>query len=274
MNSLWNIFCFSALTVHDTSQIDMHRSSMANTALKVLKDLEVAGFRSAADLDILFHRSDPRETVKEHGLPEGNSRRKPDIVVTSLAAAQRVSDSDPVDLQWDELVERQVPNPPSEAFKSKYVLSWQEFKCPKPKLDPPPNSYGERPLVVPHKTNVREKVRPKHSSPIRCLPPRRQQGDQSSKRKREGSNPSIIFCRVNPTAINGVYWYATTHQPLSTRSTCQQFSVVHTDKESCNLSKRLTVSEWKAPPIIQCAMYGLKCLTPPCDRSAYRWFVT
>ena len=137
--------------------------------------------------------------MKDHGPPDGNSRRKPDAGITSLAAAQRVSESNNIDLGWDELVERQAPFPPFQPFKWKYHLSYQEFKRWKQKLEPPPASYAnaERPPLVPHKTNVREKVAALERNEVST--PQRQKGDPGGKRKRQEDDPSIIFSLANPT---------------------------------------------------------------------------
>lgn len=161
-----------------------------NAALKVLKGLHLPDFRSASSLEILFHRSDPKEIVTAHGPPDGDSRRKPDIGIISLAAAQRVSKPTNIDLGWDELVERQAPLPPFLPFEWDHFLSSGEFKLQKPSLDPTPISYAERSLPVPHKVNVREKVERNEVSI-----PKRHSVD---KRKREGIDPSIIFSLANP----------------------------------------------------------------------------
>ena len=149
-----------------------------NAALKVLKSLRVHEFRSASSLKILFH-SDPKEIVTAHGPPDGDSRRKPDIGIVSLAAAQRVRKPTNIDLGWDELVEHQAPLHPFLPFEWDHFLSSGEFKLQKPSLDPTPISYAERSLPVPHKVNLREKVERNEVST-----PKRHSVD---KRKREGT---------------------------------------------------------------------------------------
>ena len=156
----------------------------------MLKPLCVPGFRPADSLDILFHRSDPKEIVTAHGPPDGVSRRKPDIGIISLAAAQRVSGPTNIDLRWGELIERQADSPPSLPFGWEHILSFGEFKLQKPSLDPTPISYTETPPPVPHKTNVREKFERNDVST-----PQRHSVD---KRKREGSDPSIVFSLAHP----------------------------------------------------------------------------
>ena len=150
----------------------------ANAALKLLKPIKHTKFRDADNkLEILFHRSDPKILHGKHGAPYLTSMRKPDIVITSVASARRAAGPGQSNLSWEEIIQY-APEPPVEAFEWFDVLSSLELKRVKPKLDSPPDSFGDMQAPTAHQKNIREYFsskrhdrawEPEHTSPAKRL---------------------------------------------------------------------------------------------------------
>jgi hypothetical protein len=85
-----------SLTMSDSCNQDSevgryeHFVIAANESLKMLKPLVAQGRRANIELDILFHRNDPREI---YGSANNGplTERKPDIIVTSVHSARRAA---------------------------------------------------------------------------------------------------------------------------------------------------------------------------------------
>lgn len=118
-----------------------------NTALKILEDLEVDSFRSPSDLDILFHHSDPKEIRTTHGPLNADTLRKPDVILTSLAAAQWVLNPEKLTCSGLILLNNVPQNLPTMPLSG----------CSKKELEFPPDLYIMRPPCVPHNRNPHEK---------------------------------------------------------------------------------------------------------------------
>lgn len=123
-----------------------HLIRAGNRAFALLKDKRVSGFRHASDLEVLFHRNDGRSIKSRHVYTD--SYRKPDIIITSLAAARRAS-HEGSDYTWEELVGKLAIVQPHNPFTWLDVLSCQELKVgPKASFSPKPVSDERNP--VPH----------------------------------------------------------------------------------------------------------------------------
>ena len=72
---------------------------------------------------MLFCRSDPKKIGGSHGISNSYSLRKPDIMITSLVAAQRVLKEDEIDLEWDDSVKQRAPHPPRKRLTGKFYLA-------------------------------------------------------------------------------------------------------------------------------------------------------
>jgi len=87
----------NSLTMSNSCKQDLevdryeHFVTAANESLKMLKPLVVQGRGANTELDILFHRNDPREI---YGSANNGplTERKPDLIVTSVHSARRAAD--------------------------------------------------------------------------------------------------------------------------------------------------------------------------------------
>lgn len=82
-----------------------HVVRACNEYLAKLQNIHGPGTRSARRLNILFERNDPRT----HGSANANVR-KPDIIITTLRAAQRTAN---VESDWSHFVKNIAPNQPT-----------------------------------------------------------------------------------------------------------------------------------------------------------------
>jgi len=57
----------------------------------MLKPLVVPGQRANDELEILFHRNDPKNIYGGHGNPVVQTERQPDLIVTSVHSARRAA---------------------------------------------------------------------------------------------------------------------------------------------------------------------------------------
>ena len=71
-----------------------HFVTAANEALKMLKPLMIPGQRANNELEILFHRNDPKDICEDHGNPVVQTQRQPDLIVTSVHSARRAAGAD------------------------------------------------------------------------------------------------------------------------------------------------------------------------------------
>jgi hypothetical protein len=122
-----------------------HFVNAFNQALELMRPLAIPGIRGSDEIDILFHRCDPVIIEAQHVNPDFVSQRKPDVIITSLAAAQRASGY--LDISWNDAVKLYAHEPPKAAFKWCDVLSTQELKLSKCPLNAP-QKYSRK-LSVP-----------------------------------------------------------------------------------------------------------------------------
>ena len=108
-----------------------------NYALGELSRAKVPGLRSASELGILFHRSDPIKITGEHGTGCSSSR-VPVINIVSQAAARRTSGRPEDDLN--------PSKKPRNQFSWLDVFATLEFKKDKKNLPNPPHEYNPSPL--------------------------------------------------------------------------------------------------------------------------------
>ncbi|TFY79034.1 hypothetical protein EWM64_g4979 [Hericium alpestre] len=131
-----------------------------NFALLQLQEVNVDGLRNAnKDLSILLHVNDPSYIMGDH---EGDvSKRKPDIVLTSLAEAQRVSGVSDTGT-WKELaIDSGLPyKKPREQFSWMSIFSSLEFKRTKRKLSVSPAEYRLNVPAEKHMKNVTRLEKP------------------------------------------------------------------------------------------------------------------
>lgn len=138
-----------------------HIANAFNRALQILDKVAMPGTRGSNEIEILFHRCDPVTIEAWHASPSFTSVRKPDIIITSLAAAQRASGD--LDMRWEEAVRNYAPRPPKAAFKWRDVLSGQELKLVKAPLEVP-NEYRRR-SFVPLPADARSELLSTQASP-------------------------------------------------------------------------------------------------------------
>ena len=99
-----------------------------NSALRFLKKVDLEGTRRPdSELDILFHRCDPMDLTGMHAEPPVPSKRKPDLILTSLRAAKRVADRENNE-SWSHVVTSYAPNPPHQHFRWFDIMGSVELK--------------------------------------------------------------------------------------------------------------------------------------------------
>lgn len=96
---------YSRKTTGVETERDAPLVNACNTALNLLNQVDVPGVKKPT-LGILFHRNDPKITKTYHN--EVESERKPDIIITSLACAQRrykEGDTQDAYKEWGDIVQ-------------------------------------------------------------------------------------------------------------------------------------------------------------------------
>ena len=95
----------------------------------MLKPIVCDGTPAATNLDILFHRNDPKDIYGDHGSPAIQSQRQPDIVITSLQSARcagtpnkNASDT------WNTISLKQATKKPNSRFQWYDVLASVEME--------------------------------------------------------------------------------------------------------------------------------------------------
>jgi hypothetical protein len=112
-----------------------------NHALRALRDIDVP-LRQSSDLDILFHRNDPKLISAQH---HGDiSQRKPDINLVSLDSARRAFAEGDLG-SWADHALKTAADPPRNVFQWGDALSVAEFKRQKLSLPFPPPEYTINP---------------------------------------------------------------------------------------------------------------------------------
>jgi hypothetical protein len=227
-----------------------------NAAFSLLKPIKHDGIRGANDeLQILFHRNDPKEIHGQHGTPYFTSDRKPDILITSLAAALRAAGIHS-NQSWKEVTKSYAPYKPNEAFEWFDSLSSLELKLLKGFLVPPPKMYGTMPSPIPHENNIYNHFNPKkrHAEPFHI-------GSGSSAKRVKTVGMSICYMSSAQLTIPD------TDPPRSSSRLRQEVEVPQTSTPPAN-SERTAASVVstpfddgdKAPPIVQSALYGTETL--------------
>ena len=85
-----------SLTISNSCKQDLekdryeHFVTAANESLKMLKPLMVQGRGANIDLEILFHRNDPKD-IYGSGNNGPLTQRQPDLIVTSVHSARRAA---------------------------------------------------------------------------------------------------------------------------------------------------------------------------------------
>jgi hypothetical protein len=119
-------------------KINKHFIAAANQALDMLRPITPG----ANNLDILFHRNDPKDIYGDHGNPAIRSRRQPDMIVTSLESARRAgalkeSASD----DWNTISLKQATKKPISHFRWYDVVASVEMESSRKEI---PSSYVDK----------------------------------------------------------------------------------------------------------------------------------
>jgi hypothetical protein len=135
---------FSCKDVSDETQRYSPFIFAFNYAFQALKSVTGLPLRDPSDLDILFHRNDPKTINAIH---RGNlSQRKPDVVLISHnAACEALAPEDTA--EWSDYAFKTSIDRPAHNFQWKDPLLTAEFKRKKKKLDPPPDVYHIKPAL-------------------------------------------------------------------------------------------------------------------------------
>ncbi|CAL1714800.1 unnamed protein product [Somion occarium] len=112
-------------------------TNACNRALSLLEEVDVPHLGKGSPFKILFHRNDPNVLDGFHGTL--NSKRKPDIVVTTLACARRIWGKGR-NIQWKTAITHCHKKPKDLQWHD--VLSAWEFKRTKKAISLPTRKYG------------------------------------------------------------------------------------------------------------------------------------
>ncbi|TFY83676.1 hypothetical protein EWM64_g323 [Hericium alpestre] len=213
-----------------------------NLALSLLRSVEIHGLRGAnSDLDIMFHVNDPAFiTSKHNGVV---SKRKPDVVLTSLAGAQRACKES---YTWDELAfVHELPlRKPKEQLVWADIFSSFEFKRAKVGLNVPPTKFQLDCTPVKPMKDV-TKLDPSEQQELQAT------GRPVKKLKVATDGASLAVPASDPFSASG----GTQSAGTSTSSGKRPSSDISTDLNDDLREKYLRA---QIPPAVQCAMYGLE----------------
>lgn len=108
-----------------------------NHALRALHNIDVP-LRKSTELNLLFHRNDPKPITATHN---GHlSKRKPDIILVSLDAAQNAFSEGDLGT-WADHAFKTAAEPPNNGFEWSDSLSAGELRRTKSALPSPPAEY-------------------------------------------------------------------------------------------------------------------------------------
>ena len=118
----------NSLTMSNSCKRDLevdryeHFVAAANESLKMLKPLVVQGRGANIELDILFHRNDPKE-IYGSGNNGPLTERKPDLVVTSMHSARRAAGPPLASAKWQQIASEVALEQPQ------YRFQWYDVLC-------------------------------------------------------------------------------------------------------------------------------------------------
>ncbi|CAL1716200.1 unnamed protein product [Somion occarium] len=114
-------------------------TNACNRALSLLKEVDVPHLGKGSPFEILFQRNDPNVLDGVHG--DLKSKRKPDIIITSLACARRIW-GEGTNIEWNAAIEH-CHEKPIDLQWHDVLCSW-EFKRTKKVISLPSSKYGTK----------------------------------------------------------------------------------------------------------------------------------
>ena len=226
------------------------------------------------NLGILFHRNDPKQINGNHG---GDvSKRSPDVVLVSLAAARDANDF--IKMQW-----RNATGPAAEqpliAFEWSQILCVFEFKRVAKTLTLPPLKYSGFGAVREPQHNVRNLFKPVPDPSGATSAEANPDGDGSEatgansgsggKRPRATRASSSARANKKPRGRSANSVPPKMHNTRGSSALANQPPSASSAPIAQEIKVKKKPVERPKPPIVQCGSYGVEMLTRgPCVNHA------